>query len=72
MKRSEAEPMILQEWRSWASEHVAPGERRDGNTGLAFYRYLQQERSWMLDFPAKGDRWQDVHAMLLGHKEVFA
>jgi hypothetical protein len=32
--------------------------------GFLFFRYLQNERSDLLDFRAVGDKWQIVHGWL--------
>jgi hypothetical protein len=32
--------------------------------GFLFFRYLQNERSELLDFRAVGDKWQIVHGWL--------
>jgi len=70
MRRAQAEPLIVLEWRGWASQHIPPGARRTGDHALTFFGYLQSDRSWLLDFGSNGDKWQDVHTMLLARLEV--
>jgi hypothetical protein len=61
MKKEEARRATLKEYDKWAKKHpndaIVMG-------GFLFFRYLQNERSDLLDFRAVGDKWQIVHAWL--------
>ncbi len=70
MNRSNAESLVLQEWRGWASQTLVAGEPRTGALARRFVGYLQQERAALLDFPTAGDRGHDIHGWLLRRKEI--
>jgi hypothetical protein len=60
MKKEEARRAVLSEYDRWAKKH--PNDARMMG-GFLFFRYLQNERSDLLDFRA-GDKWQIVHGWL--------
>jgi len=39
-------------------------QRRQDDGGFLFFRYLQKEKSNLLDFRPVGDKWQIVHGWL--------
>jgi hypothetical protein len=60
MKKEEARLAILSEYDRWAKKHPDDAIIMGG---FLFFRYLQNERSDLLDFRA-GDKWQIVHGWL--------
>jgi hypothetical protein len=60
MKKEEARRAILSEYDRWAKKHPDDATMMGG---FLFFRYLQNERSDLLDFRA-GDKWQIVHGWL--------
>jgi hypothetical protein len=56
MKKEEARRAILSEYDRWAKKHPNDATMMGG---FLFFRYLQNERSDLLDFRA-GDKWQIV------------
>jgi hypothetical protein len=61
MKKEEARRAVLSEYDRWAKKH--PNDARMMG-GLLFFRYLQGERSDLLDFRAVSNKWQIVHGWL--------
>ena len=61
MKKEEARRAILSEYDRWAKKHPNDASMMGG---FLFFRYLQNERSDLLDFRAVGDKWQIVHGWL--------
>jgi hypothetical protein len=68
MKREEAKQKIVTEWDSWSASNkitnATPGDK------LTFYNFLLKERTYLLDFRASGDKWQDVHSLLIQARRV--
>ena len=62
-KREDARVQVVREWRAWrASEKL---DRPSGNDVFRFYGWLLREKSWLLDFRARGaDKWQTVHGWI--------
>jgi hypothetical protein len=60
MKKEEARRAILSEYDRSAKKHPDDPAMMGG---FRFFRYLQNERSDLLDFRA-GDKWQIVHGWL--------
>jgi hypothetical protein len=61
VKKGGARAAILSEYDRWAKRHP------DDVTvmgGFLFFRYLQNERSELLDFRASGSKWQIVHGWI--------
>ena len=52
---------ILSEYEGWAEK---PPDDAIMMGGFLFFRYLQNERSDLLDFRAVGNKWQIVHAWI--------
>ena len=61
MKKEEARRAVLSEYDRWAKKH--PNDARMMG-GFLFFRYLQKEKSDLLDFRVVGDKWQIVHGWL--------
>jgi hypothetical protein len=61
MKKEEARLAIVSEYDRWAKKHPDEAIMMGG---YLFFRYLQNERSDLLDFRGAGDRWQIVHGWL--------
>jgi hypothetical protein len=61
MKKEEARRAVLNEYDKWAKKHPDDAIMMGG---FLFFRYLQNERSDLLDFRAVGDKWQIVHGWL--------
>ena len=62
MKKEEAKRAVLSEYDRWAKKH--PNDARMMG-GFLFFRYLQKEKSDLLDFRAVDDeKWQIVHGWL--------
>ena len=56
MKKEEARQAVLGEYDRWAKKHPNKASMMGG---FLFFRYLQDERSDLLDFRAVGDeKWQ--------------
>jgi hypothetical protein len=61
MKKEEARRAVLSEYDRWAKKHPNDASMMGG---FLFFRYLQKERSDLLDFRAVGNKWQIVHGWL--------
>jgi hypothetical protein len=61
LKKEKARREVLSEYDSWAKKH--PNDARMMG-GFLFFRYLQAERSELLDFRAAGSKWPIVHGWL--------
>jgi hypothetical protein len=66
MKKEEARRAVLSEYDRWAKKHPNDASMMGG---FLFFRYLQKERSDLLDFRAVGDKWQIVHGWIRGRLE---
>jgi hypothetical protein len=56
MKKEEARRAVLSEFDNWAKASMMGG--------FLFFRYLQAERSDLLDFRAVGNKWPIVHGWI--------
>jgi hypothetical protein len=62
MKKEEARRAVLSEYDRWAKKHPNVATMMGG---FLFFRYLQDERSDLLNFRAVGDeKWQIIHGWL--------
>jgi len=61
MNKEVARRAVLSEFDSWAKKH--PNDVRMMG-GFLFFRYLQKERSDLLDFRGGGNKWQIVHGWI--------
>ena len=63
MKKEEARRAVLSEYDKWAKKHPDDAIIMGG---FLFFRYLQNERSDLLDFRAVGDKWQNCSRLASG------
>ena len=61
IKKEEARRAILKEYDTWAKKHPNDAIMMGG---FLFFRYLQNERSDLLDFRPVADKWQIVHGWI--------
>ena len=61
MKKDEARRTVLTEYDRWVKKHPNQASMMGG---FLFFRYLQEERSDLLDFRAAGSKWQIVHGWI--------
>ena len=61
MKQEEARRSVLSEYDSWAKKHPNQASMMGG---FLFFRYLQTDRSELLDFRAAGNKWEIVHGWI--------
>ena len=61
---SAAKRAIIHEWENWSALH--PDELDDPSVGKYFFRHLQEKKLPLLNFPSD-DKWQSVHAWLVGN-----
>ena len=61
MKQQEARRAVLSEYDSWAKKHPNEASMMGG---FLFFRYLQAERSDLLDFRGGGNKWEIVHGWI--------
>jgi hypothetical protein len=61
MKKEDAKRAVLSEYDRWAKKHPNDAKMMGG---FLFFRYLQKERSDLLDFRAVGGTWQIVQGWL--------
>ena len=61
MKKEEARLAIVSEYDRWAKNHPDEAVMMGG---FLFFRYLQNERSDLLDFRGVGNKWEIVHGWL--------
>jgi len=57
MTKKQARLAIVSEYDTWAKKHPSDAIMMGG---FLFFRYLQNERSDLLDFRAVGDKWPIV------------
>jgi hypothetical protein len=55
------ETAVLREYDRWAKKHPNDATMMGG---FLFFRYLQNEKSDLLDFRPVGDKWQIVHGWI--------
>ena len=61
MSKDKARQAVLSEYDSWVKKH--PDDARMMG-GFLFFRYLQTDKSDLLDFRAAGSKWPIVHGWL--------
>ena len=61
MKQEEARQAVLSAYDRWAKQHPNDASIMGG---FRFFRYLQEERSDLLEFGAGSNKWQIVHGWL--------
>jgi hypothetical protein len=71
MKHSEAKRLIIDEWDRWIRQHLADTNMATGRDTLWFFIELEDARSPLLNFPARGrDKWQIIHDWLVSSERV--
>jgi hypothetical protein len=63
IKKVYTKQAVVKEWDLWVPKNLT--REAKGSDGLSFFAYLQRERSWLLKFRVKGDKWQSVRGFLL-------
>src|SRR6516225_11480560 len=61
IKKEEARRAVLSAYDSWAKKHPSQASMMGG---FLFFRYLQTDRSDLLDFRAAGNKWLIVHGWI--------
>jgi hypothetical protein len=61
VKKEGVKREILSEYDRWAKKHPDDAAMMGG---FLFFRYLQNERSNLLDFRAVGSKWHIVHGWI--------
>jgi hypothetical protein len=61
MKKEEARRSVLNEYDRWAKIHPNQASMMGG---FLFFRYLQEEKSDLLDFRVAGNKWQIVQGWI--------
>jgi hypothetical protein len=61
IKQEEARRAVLSAYDGWAKKHPNEASMMGG---FLFFRYLQSERSDLLDFRGGGNKWPIVHGWL--------
>lgn len=71
MKQEDVKRLIIQEWDRWVQTEAIGPRGATGRDSLKFYLELQDTRPALLDFQSRNrDKWQVVHAWLLGARRV--
>jgi len=71
MKQSEARILLLQQWDEWILTQVVDPDGPTGKDSLRFFYQLEDDRSPLLDFQARGqDKWRIIHAWLLSARRL--
>jgi hypothetical protein len=61
MSKEEARQAVLSEYDRWAKKHPDDAIIMGG---FLFFRFLQTDRSDLLDFRGAGNKWEIVHGWL--------
>jgi hypothetical protein len=61
MNKEKSRRAVVSEYDSWAKKHPNQASMMGG---FLFFRYLQEERSDLLDFRAVGNKWPIVHGWI--------
>jgi hypothetical protein len=69
MSKEQARRAVLSEFDSWAKKHPNQASMMGG---FLFFRYLQAEKSDLLEFRAVGNKWQIVHGWILDAVEKIS
>jgi hypothetical protein len=66
MRTEETKRLIVREWDRWLQTQPINPRRAGARDSFRFFLELQEARSPLLDFQARGrDKWQIVHTWLL-------
>jgi len=61
MSKDKARQAVLSEYDNWAKKYPVDASMMGG---FLFFRYLQTDRSDLLDFRAAGSKWPIVHGWI--------
>ena len=61
MSKEQARQAVLSEYDSWVKKHPEDARMMGG---FLFFRYLQTDKSDLLDFRTAGSKWPIVHGWL--------
>jgi hypothetical protein len=61
MSKEQAKRAVLNEYDSWAKKHPDDASIMGG---FLFFRYLQTDKSDLLDFRGGGNKWEIVHGWI--------
>ena len=61
MSKDKARQAVLSEYDNWAKKYPVDASMMGG---FLFFRYLQVERSDLLEFRAAGSKWPIVHGWI--------
>ena len=61
MSKDKARQAVLSEYDNWAKKYPVDASMMGG---FRFFRYLQSEKSDLLDFRAAGSKWPIVHGWI--------
>jgi hypothetical protein len=71
MKQERARRLIIREWDQWVQAQPIDSGGATGRDSLKLFVELQDARSALLNFKARGrDKWQVVHDWLLDARRV--
>ena len=71
MRQGERKGLILLEWDRWLKTQPIKSQAATARDSLKFFCELQDQRSPLLEFRSGGrDKWQVIHAWLLGEGRV--
>ncbi|WJR74825.1 hypothetical protein [Bradyrhizobium sp. NP1] len=71
MKQKEVRSLIIKEWDRWLQTQSIDTKGPTGRESLKFYFELQDTRSTLLDFQARGrDKWRILHSWLVSERRV--
>jgi hypothetical protein len=70
MKQSEARILIIQQWDQWISTRPGNSGTPTAKDSLKFFHELQDARSPLLDFVARGDKWRVIYSWLLDAEQL--
>ncbi len=73
MKQKEAKILIVQEWERWLLTQSIEARSATGRDTLKFYFELQDNKSDLLDFQARGrDKWHIINSWLLREQHCLS
>ena len=65
MSKEQARRAVLSEYDSWAKKHP---DQASVMRGFLFFRYLQTDKSDLLDFRTAGSKWPIVHGCKISER----
>jgi hypothetical protein len=70
MKQNEARILIIQQWDQWILMGPLDAGGPTAKDSLRFFHELQDVRSPLLDFVARGDKWRVIYSWLLDAEQL--